>query len=581
MCVAFALATVLKLPSVCVSRLVAGIASLLLGLLRAGNVVRFLSHPVLKGFTAAAAVIIATSQASAVLGVRLPRRTYAWQTWADAVLAIASGEAHGVTVALAAGSFVLFMALHRLRVFLRSVPSIKERPAAIQAINSFPSALVVVIVMIAIVGGARLDKEGVAVVGKIEPGLPAPRVPVASASFGADVGRLWVSALISALIGFMEAISVAKAMALRFGTPLDPNQEFLGLGAANAIGSFFNAQPQTGAFSRTVVNGDAGAKTQLAGVVSALVLVLVVLFLTTLFEFLPLAALGAMIVFAVTGLVELGTPRLLFAVDRRDLFVYTVAFVATVGLGIEQGILIGAAISLARVVQESTTPHVAEMGKMPESKMPRAWRSLTRFPGEATRVTGVRVLRFDSPLYFANAMQFRDVVLDMAAARAEEDAPPRAIIVDCSAVSMLDSTALAVIEGIPTDLAKTADSGKLMRLERLLDAAAAAGMPFPQAQELRKTPAPPKTSAQDYHPVIGFRAARGMPFDDRDLVQVGTAGVPVAGITPAQLAERYLAVLALPPAVPLFFLSCITVSKDPVMRVPEQPKGWPRAIAPP
>lgn len=521
--------------------------------------VRFLSHPVLKGFTAAAAVIIATSQASPVLGVRLPRRAYAWQIWADAVLAVARGEAHGVTVALSVASFVMFMLLHRLRVFVRSVPSIKARPAVVQGINSFPTALIVIIIMIIIVGSARLDLVGVAVVGKIEPGLPPPRLPISGTTFASDVGHMWVSALISAVIGFVQAFSVAKAMALRFGTPIDPNQELLGLAAANGLGSFFNSHPQTGAFSRTVVNADAGAKTQLAGIVSGVLLILVVLFLTALFEFLPIAALGAMILFAVTGLIDVGTPRMLWAVDRRDFFVYAAAFLATVGLGIEQGILVGAAISLVRVVQESTMPHVAELGHMPEAKMPRAWRSLERFPGVAERVPGLRVLRFDSPLYFANALHFREVVLAMAGPCSEDALPPRAIVVDCSAVSILDSTALAVLEGIPSDLDKMADSHKQHRLDRLLDAAEQAGLASARLRELQHTPPPLRSAAKDYHPVLDYRETLRTPCDDSDLVLPGAAAAPTEEATAALLADRYLAVLGLPPHVPLFFLTCIPV----------------------
>ncbi len=165
----------------CWTRSLAGVSSLLLGLLRAGNVVAFLSHPVLKGFTAAAAFIIGTSQLPAVLGFRMPRRAYAWQTWADAVVGIAEGKVHLVTLALTAESLLLFFALNWAKKFARSIPAVSESPALQQAINAFPSALLVVVVNIVVVGSLRLDQEGVGVVGKIASGLPAPRLP-----FGPD-----------------------------------------------------------------------------------------------------------------------------------------------------------------------------------------------------------------------------------------------------------------------------------------------------------------------------------------------------------------------------------------------------------
>ncbi|CAE7257278.1 SULTR2 [Symbiodinium sp. KB8] len=365
---------------------------------------------------------------------------------------------------------------------------------------------------------------------------------------------MWPSALVSALIGFMEAISVAQAMALRFGTPLDPNQELLGLGAANTLGAFFNAHPQAGAFSRTVVNGDAGARTQLAGMASSAVLAIVVVFLTGLFEFLPAATLGSMIIFAVIGLVELGTPRMLFAVDRRDLFVYIVAFVATLGLGIEQGILIGAAISLVRVVQESSKPHVAELGLMPDDVMPDTWRSVKQFPGLAKPKRGLRVVRFDAPIYFANALTFKQCVLNTAATPRPGQQVPRAVLIDCSAVSMLDSTALHVLEALPDELCKAADARKATRVRALIRLAAKVGAPVALLRELRALAAGPSPTAAEYEPATSYQLMRGVPHRDDDLSPASS---------PEEVAFRLRLVLQHPPRVPLLFLACVPV---PVLR---------------
>jgi len=242
---------------------------------------------------------------------------------------------------------------------------------------------------------------------------------------------------------------------------------------------------------------------------------------------------------------------------RRDLFVYAAAFLATIGLGIEQGILIGAAISLARVVQESSKPHVAELGRMPDDVMPGAWRSLARF-AVAKPVQGLRVIRFDAPVYFANALNFEAAVLAVAAAKLEGETVPRAIVVDCSPVSMLDSTALHVLEALPDELRKAADARKLVREERLLALARLANAPADVVASIREAMAAPGPTADDFHPTTSFHEMRLLPHRDDDLD---------ASSAPGLVADRLRLVHSMPPRVPLLFLACIPV---PVLRVLER-----------
>lgn len=239
---------------------------------------------------------------------------------------------------------------------------------------------------------------------------------------------------------------------------------------------------------------------------------------------------------------------------RRDLFVYVAAFVATLGLGIEQGILIGAAISLVRVVQESSKPHVAELGLMPDEVMPGAWRSVKQFPGLAKPKRGLRVVRFDAPMYFANALTFKQCVLNTAATPRTGQQVPRAVLIDCSAVSMLDSTALHVLEALPDELCKAADARKATRAQALIRLAAKAGAPPTLLRELRKLASGPTPTAAEYEPATSYQLMRAVPHRDDDLTTASS---------PEDVAGRLRLVLQHPPRVPLLFLACVPV---PVLR---------------
>ncbi|KAA0146684.1 hypothetical protein FNF31_06091 [Cafeteria roenbergensis] len=514
-----------------------GCVSLVLGLFKAGYLVNFLSHPVLKGFTFAAALIIGSSQLSKVLGFKIKRHEYVYDTWGDVVMGIADGKVHGLTFGLFIENMALFYLLKYIRTYLRTVPSVKANKVAMQIINAFPNALVVVVVNIAIVAGAGLDKEGVGIVGKIDSGIPTPR-NLFDENFGSDAGRLFASALIMCIVGFMESISVAKAMALRFGNEVDSNQELVGLGVGNFVGAFFNSFSTTGGFSRTSVNADAGAKTPLAGMISSLILIIVVVFLTGLFEYLPDVTLGSMIIFAVIKLVEFTTPRMLWAVDKGDFVVYIVSLIATIVLGIELGIAVGAAISLVRVIKEAALPHVAVLGRMPGSS--GTWRNVKRFPGVAKPVADVHVLRFDSSIFFANAAFFRSLIL-RASSPKHAECVPRAIVVDCSAIANLDSSAIHMLEGLPAELrkqAKTLKEDRLKELKRRLEKCA----PKAMVDEVRSLRTPAGATVDAFNPY----APSDLPCHDTDVAD-----------EPDALNERIHHVLESPPRIPVLYLSCM------------------------
>ncbi len=400
--------------------LMAGLFQLLLGLLRAGFITNFLSSAVINGFTSGAAIIIAVNQLKDLLGVK-----------ADAGAGLV-GLVRGLlphlhqtnlpTLVIGAGAVALLLALKRWRV------------------RALPGPLVAVVLGTVAVGLTHLDAGGVAVVGRVPRGLPLPALPAI------DLGTLPAlvpAALTLAFVGFMEAIAVGRSLAARERTTVDANRELIGLGLANLVSGVVRGYPLGGGFGRSAVNYEAGARTQLASVVRAALLVLTLLALTPLFTFLPRAVLGAIVFVAVIGLVDLREPVRLFRVRPADGWTLIVTFAATLFIGVEAGILIGVAFSLLVFVARSAYPHVAELGWLQGDGV---FRNVLRFE-DARRYRGVLLARPDASLYFAN-MAFLESWLDDALRRRAADAgePVRAVVLDCSAVNDVDAVALEALE---------------------------------------------------------------------------------------------------------------------------------------
>ncbi|WP_457651614.1 SulP family inorganic anion transporter [Rhodocaloribacter sp.] len=389
--------------------LMVGALQFFLGVARFGFLTNFLSHPVLSGFTSAAALIIGLNQLKHLLGLNLARSNYIHEILWSALTQI--GATHLPTLALGLGSIVLLLGLKRWK-------------------KTFPGALVVVILTTLAVWLLRLDLNGVKIVGEVPSGLPGFRLPAVGM---AEIDALIPTALAIGLVGFMESIAVAKAFASKHRYEVDANQELIGLGLANLIGGLFQAYPTTGGFSRTAVNDQAGARTPLASILSAGVIALTLLFLTPLFFFMPKAVLAAIVMVAVVGLIDLKEAQFLWRVKRQDFYLLLLTFLATLSLGIEQGILVGVAASLVLVIQQSSRPHTAVMGRLPGTK---TYRNIERNPEAVTR-SDLIILRVDAALYFANVSYFKDKLREI-----EEKAPAlRAVVIDAYPMNRIDSSA--------------------------------------------------------------------------------------------------------------------------------------------
>lgn len=403
-----------------------GAIQLLLGLVRGGFLVNLLSYPVLAGFTSAAAIIIATSQLGGLTG-----------------LALAKGPVHEMVVAAAGQA----SAVHPTTVVM-GLAAIVSGVALRRFWPQLPGAMLLVAAGTLLSWMASLADRGVDVVGQVPSGLPTPLLPGLTEGMSItpnDVVDLMPVALAIALVGFMESIAVAKVYASRGRYDIDPDQELKALGLANLAGSVFQAFPVTGGFSRTAVNAQAGARTQRSSLISVAVISITLLFLTPLFYHLPKAILAAIIVVAVLGLVDVAGARELWRVDRRDFALMSATFLATLLLGIEEGILVGAALSMVVVLHQITRPHIAELGRIPGT---RQYKNLARHP-DAIVERGIAIIRLDASLFYGNAEAFRDAAR-AAFARTAGSGPqaPRTLVIDAYPMNRVDSTGLHVLHQI-------------------------------------------------------------------------------------------------------------------------------------
>lgn len=405
----------------------------LFGLLRLGFLAHFLSHPVISGFISGSAVLIAVGQFKHLLGVQAGGHNVL-ETLME--LARTLPDVKGVTLAIGASSLVFLWAARR---FLARGLMRLGVPAKAADLMGKLSPMLAVIVSTAVVAIWRLDTAaGVSVVGAVPRGLPALGVPSLQ-----GVGALLLPALLISLVGFIESVSVAQSLALKRQQRIDPNRELLGLGAANVASAFSGGFPVTGGFARSVVNFAAGANTPLAGVISAVLMGAVIAAMTGLFHYLPHAVLAATIIVAVSSLIDLETLREAWHYDKADAVSLLATGAGVVAFGVEVGILLGVALSLGTLVWRSSHPHIAVVGRVPGTEH---FRNMDRHAVETE--PGLIALRVDESLYFANASVLQDRIEALVAAQPDT----REVLLVCSAVNQIDTTALGVLTALERSL---------------------------------------------------------------------------------------------------------------------------------
>jgi SulP family sulfate permease len=397
-----------------------GALQVLLGLLRAGVLVDLLSHPVTGGFTAGAALVIAASQLDELLGVSVGDA----DTFVATITTVARQipEAHGPTVVLG----VVAVALLGVARWRRS---------------GLPVALLVVLGAGLAVVALDLDAAGVAVLGTVPAGLPAPSLPSIDP---AAATALLPGAATIALLAYLEGISVARALAVRTHQPVDATRELFASGGANLAAGLFQAFPVAGGFSRTAVNFDAGARTPLAGLVTAVIVALAVAVAAPALEVLPTVALAAVVVVAVVGLIDVADARRTWRVDRWDGVTWLLTTLVTVAVGVEQGIAAGVVVSIALFLVRTGRPHIAELGRVRGAGI---YRNRERY--DTVGDPRVAIVRVDGPLFYANSRHVEAWIEGLLAGRPDTDA----LIVDMSAVGAIDATGVHAVAALDRALA--------------------------------------------------------------------------------------------------------------------------------
>ncbi len=401
-----------------------GIFQFMLGVFRLGVVLNFLSHPVIVGFTNAAALIIAFSQFYKLFGVDKPE-TGVFIT--DVINVLSQiGNTHLLSLLMAISSIAIMVLVKK---FWPKIPGVLFAVVITTVVSYF----------------IDFEVRGGVVVGSIPAGLPNIQLP----EFDFDIIRqLIASAIIISLIGFMEAISIAKAMAARTKQRIDVNQELIGQGLANIVGSFSQSYPTSGSFSRSAVNLNSGAKTGFSSVVTAIVVLIALLFLTPLLYHLPAAVLASVIMMAVMGLVNFKAIKHAWRAHKHDGVAAGVTFIGTLAFAphLEWGIVIGAALALGLYLFRTMRPRVAILGRYKDGTL----RDIAIHPELATDKRLVAV-RFDGSLYFANVSYFEDAIL-----AAEANNPnAKFILVVGDAINELDASGEEVLRHLVERLKET------------------------------------------------------------------------------------------------------------------------------
>lgn len=393
-----------------------GAIELLLGLLKAGFLVKFISHPVMNGYTSAAAIVIGLSQLNHLLGVE--SNNYMQIQFLIIELIENITHTHIITIAIGLSSIIILVLLKRIH-------------------SKIPAALIVLVLSIITVNSFQLDERGVNIVGDVPSGFPAFSIPNLTLD---SMLMLFLMALTIALIAFMESLAISKNIADKEKYKVDPNKELKALGLSNIAGSFFSAYPVTGSFSRSAVNHQSGAVSQVSTIITGVSVLLTLLLFTSYFYYLPTAALAAIIIVAVVGLVDVKAVKYMFKVKPVEGWVWIVTFAITLFIGIKWGILVGVIFSLFLLLKRSSQPKVVELGYLEEDN---EFRNLNRIT-EAKRLKDTIMVRIDSSLYFANIAHCEKIIRNLLSNASNT----KWMVIDMSGVNDIDTISIKVLEEI-------------------------------------------------------------------------------------------------------------------------------------
>ena len=423
-----------------------GTMLLLMGVLRLGFLANFLSHSVIAGFISASGLLIAASQFKTLLGVNAHGENFAALV-IDLLRQLPT--LHGLSLSMG-GTVLLFLLW--VRKGLKPLLVHIGMPARSADMLAKAGPVVAIALSTALAWVFQWQNQGLKIVGEVPGGLPPLTLPLWDVS-------LWKSlampALLISVVGFVESVSVGQTLAAKRRQRIEPDQELLALGASNIAASLSGGFPVTGGFARSVVNFDAGAQTPAAGVFTALGITLATLFLTPALYYLPQATLAATIVVAVLSLVDVGLLRRTWVYSKADFAAALATLLATLGLGVETGLVAGVAVSLALYLLRTSRPHIAEVGQVQGTEH---FRNVRRH--EVITHARVMGLRVDENLYFANCRALEDHInREVAQHPALEH-----LVLQCNAINYIDASAL---ESLETIAARLQEAGIVLHLSEV------------------------------------------------------------------------------------------------------------------
>lgn len=428
--------TDLYITTAMVLALLVGIVLLLMFVLRLGSLVNFLSHSVITGFTSAAALMIAFSQLKYVFGLEFPRGHHFYETLNNLTINLPSFNPATLLVGGIA-FFIMWFSKYHLATLL------KKLGASDLIAGSMAKAgpMFAILSGVALVVGFALNTEhGVQIVGEIPAGLPTLSLLPFEMSWWLG---LLPAALLIALVGFLESVSVGTALASKRRERIMPDKELVALGFANIGAAFGGAYPVAGGFGRSMVNDASGAQTTVASVITASGLALTVLYFTPWFYYLPKAVLGVIVIMAVLPLIDLSGIRNTWNFNRADALTLGLTFAMVLIAGVEAGLLAGMVLSVALLLQRTSKPHIAVVGRVGDSEH---FRNVKRFDVKTNPCC--LGLRIDENLYFANTRYIEDEVMAIVS----EQPQLQHLVLICNGISFIDASALETLEMMTENL---------------------------------------------------------------------------------------------------------------------------------
>ena len=396
--------------------LMVGTIQFIMGVFRLGFIVNFLSKPVITGFSSAIALIIGCNQFRNLLGVDFIQSDQIQYVIEDVLLQITNYNFHTTIIGFFSVAIIVIFRKINIKI---------------------PNALIVVVLGIIIMKYFGKSFNDVSIIKEIPSGLPSFGIPDVDLD---QIRELLPIAFTLVMVGYLETISIGKSLEAKQDEYLvRPNQELIALGLSNIVGSLFKAYPSTSSFSRSAINQESGAKTGMAALISVLMVILTLLFLTPLFYYLPKAVLAAIIIVAVFGLVNFKEAIFLWKANHLDFWLLLATFLATLLLGIEFGIIVGVGLSLIVLIFRTSRPYVAELGKVPNSNF---YRNKNRFE-EVIIESDILIFRFDAQLFYANSSYFRAKLAKMVH---KKGTALKLIVLDAESVNRVDSTGVEMLK---------------------------------------------------------------------------------------------------------------------------------------